>query len=553
MSSAMVAIFVGLAAGTHTATWGMYKDAPHEGFGWRKYSRSIVVGALLAPLAAALFGLDPGAWGDAVVLFGLTYALERAAVEFYKTFLREEDQSKYTIPMQFHVFGRVVRSRTRRLLIGGSIVLVVGLLALVVWRWGHGRALAAGAVFLLGGVGGWISAFGGAWKDAPIEGFHWLKFWRSPALAGAWALVVSRFTDDIVVIAFAALGYTVATTETYKTFFFPSRPRGKFQGKPVLYPGLLRFRQRFVPLYAGIWLLIVLGLAAAWGSPGFRLDAVLTLPTVRADSLPPASLPSTPDEVAIDMVGGWVRRDWEDCGDPTRITFADGAITFDSRRSSALLWQVPSLAGPVEIDRKLDWVRRCDRAPLSFVKGQLAAAGAAAPLIDVSEYPYLSWRWRVEGSIDDSATARPDGKIRREGNDFAAKLGVVVKARDRDEAHEVAYVWARSLWMGTFLHQDFTVIPLVWKERAARFVVESGEGRGTWVEETRDLRADFARLVPGGEAGSVLRVYVMTDSDDTGGQVVGAYAGIRFWRTRPGRQVTDSGNGSAPHDGKGRR
>ena len=316
----------------------------------------------------------------------------------------------------------------------------------------------------------------------------------------------------------------------------------------MLYPELLRFRQRFVPLYAGIWLLVVLGLVAAWGSPGFRLDAVLALPTVQADSPPPASLPSSPDEVRIDMVGGWVRRDWQRCEDPTRITFADGAITFESRRSAALLWQVPTLAGPVEIDRELDWVRRCDRAPLSFVRGKLAAGGAAAPLVDVSEYPYLSWRWRVDGAIDDSAAARPDGKIRREGNDFAAKLGVVVKARGQDEAHEVAYVWARSLWMGTFLHQDFTIIPLIWKERAARFVVESGQGRGTWVEETRDLRADFARFVPGREAGSVLRVYVMTDSDDTGGQVVGAYAGIRFWRPRP-----DSGNGSAPHDGKAQR
>ena len=28
----VVATIVGILAGTHTATWGMYKDAPHEGF-----------------------------------------------------------------------------------------------------------------------------------------------------------------------------------------------------------------------------------------------------------------------------------------------------------------------------------------------------------------------------------------------------------------------------------------------------------------------------------------------------------------------------------------
>ena len=35
-------------AGLHTSTWGMYKDAPHEGFTWPKYFRSTLVGATLS-------------------------------------------------------------------------------------------------------------------------------------------------------------------------------------------------------------------------------------------------------------------------------------------------------------------------------------------------------------------------------------------------------------------------------------------------------------------------------------------------------------------------
>ncbi len=548
MTSGAAALLVGLAAGAHTATWGMYKDAPHEGFGWTKYSRSILVGALLAPFAATLARLEPRTWGGAVALFGLSYGLERAAIEFYKTFIREEDQSKYSIPMQFHVFGRVVQHRLTRLFVGASIVGAVSLLAAGVWRWGTGRELGASEVFLLGGVGGWISAIGGAWKDAPIEGFHRLKFCRSPALAGAWALVVSRFTGDIVVIALAALGYTIATTETYKTFFFPRRPRGKFQGKPVLYPELLRFRQRFVLLYAGLWILILAGLAAAWGEPRARIGASLALPPVRADGPPPLS---APDPVEVDMATGWVRRDWRECADPTRVTLAEGSITFESRRSAALLWQVPTLRGALEIDRGLDWVRRCDRAPVSFLRS-MASRVDTTPLVDVAEYPYLSWRWWVNGSIDDSRTARPDGRIRREGNDFAAKLGVLVKVRGQDEVHEVAYVWARSLPLGTMLHQSWTVVPLVRSVRAARLVVQAGEGHGTWVEETRDLRADFAGLAPGREAGSIVRLYVMTDSDDTGGQVVAAYGGIRFHRAPPRDRPGASRRGDAPRDGRER-
>ena len=38
----------------------------------------------------------------------------------------------------------------------------------------------------------------------------------------------------------ASIGYERATAETYKTFFFPSKPRGKFAGKPVLFPGYAR-------------------------------------------------------------------------------------------------------------------------------------------------------------------------------------------------------------------------------------------------------------------------------------------------------------------------
>ena len=96
-------------AGLHSATWGMYKDAPHEGFSRRKYARSPIMGAALGAVVQAAAGLDPRHAGGAVLLFGVVYAVERALAEIYKTFLREEDQSKYFIPMQFHVLGTVVK------------------------------------------------------------------------------------------------------------------------------------------------------------------------------------------------------------------------------------------------------------------------------------------------------------------------------------------------------------------------------------------------------------------------------------------------------------
>jgi len=59
-------------------------------------------------------------------------------------------------------------------------------------------------------------------------------------------------------VTLAASGLTIATTESYKTFLFPSRPRGKFAGKPVWFPDILRKRNRVVPIYVGIWLAVLL-------------------------------------------------------------------------------------------------------------------------------------------------------------------------------------------------------------------------------------------------------------------------------------------------------
>jgi hypothetical protein len=265
MNPYVVATGVGLLAGTHTATWGMYKDAPHEGFGWPRYTRSIVVSTLVAPIVAWAAGLDPRQPSEFVVLFAVTYGLERAIVEFYKTFLREEDQSKYTIPMQFHVMGNVVKDRGRRALIGLAHIVAVVLFALLALA--VDRALSFLPPWLrlglVGSVGGWISAFGGAWKDAPIEGFHTFKFFRSPAISMTYAMLLSLFTHNVLLVGMGALGLTVATIETYKTFFFPSRPRGKFQGKPISFPQYLTFRQRFVPIYACIWLVVIAAVVMA--------------------------------------------------------------------------------------------------------------------------------------------------------------------------------------------------------------------------------------------------------------------------------------------------
>src|SRR5690606_22397955 len=163
VTALLLALGLGLAAGAHTATWGMYKDAPHEGFTWRRYARSIVLSGIIAPVLHLALRLDPTNAAGAVVLFGLTYAGERGLVEFYKTCRREQDQSKDTIPMQLAVFGRGVENRRTRHAIGAAVAGVALALAAAVWLVPRPQSAPAQwlALAAAGSAGGWFSAVGG--------------------------------------------------------------------------------------------------------------------------------------------------------------------------------------------------------------------------------------------------------------------------------------------------------------------------------------------------------------------------------------------------------
>lgn len=265
----LIALIIGLCAGLHTSTWGMYKDAPYEGFTWIKYFRSTILSAFIALAVATFAELDLTQTSNMIILYGFVYVIERAIIEYYKTFLREQDQSKYFIPMQFSVQGNVVKSRAVRLSAGfGYLVGVLGVAFLVYYLQQSG-AISNKWVALLtvGSFGGWISAFGGAWKDAPKEGFETLKFFRSPSMALGYAIMLANFTDNYLYICFGGLGFTIGTIETYKTFFFPSKPRGKFAGKEIQFPEWLSKRQYFVPLYVAIWIAVIITLIIAFLKP----------------------------------------------------------------------------------------------------------------------------------------------------------------------------------------------------------------------------------------------------------------------------------------------
>ena len=65
-----------------------------------------------------------------LVFVGVIYAVERLATELWKSFIREDDQDAYAIPMRIAVLGRTVDGRGPRYLMGVVIFVAVVVMAL---------------------------------------------------------------------------------------------------------------------------------------------------------------------------------------------------------------------------------------------------------------------------------------------------------------------------------------------------------------------------------------------------------------------------------------
>ena len=279
LQSLLVAAVVGALAGTHAAIWGMYKDSIYEGFESGTFVRSIIVGTVAAISLQIVLRLALPEPAALVVLFGLAYAAERGIVEVWKTFIRDEDQSKFFIPMAFSIRGVAVANRSARLAAGIGYMIVVGVVLLAIAQLDRGvpgpptlpKSAFAGLVV------GLIIAIGGAWKDAPKEGFHVIKFFRSPSMTIACALGLSLLTGSYLHAAVAAIGYERAAVETYKTFLASDAPPGKFAGKAERYPEMRRHRRRAVPVFVGILVVVLVTAAIAarghLGAPAAAIDA----------------------------------------------------------------------------------------------------------------------------------------------------------------------------------------------------------------------------------------------------------------------------------------
>jgi len=181
-------------------------------------------------------------------------------------------------------------------------------------------------------------------------------------------------------------------------------------------------------------------------------------------------------------------------------------------------------------------VRKDGRACLK-AESDASASGIYRELsLDPRRYPYLSWRWRVQGILEKGNAHT------REGDDYPARIyvsfeydperastGKAIKYGfirllygQYPPAATITYIWANRLPEGEAVPNAYT------GDAVMMVAVESGgEKAGQWVEVQRDVYADYRRLFKG-EPPNISGIGIMTDTDNTGEKMTAWYADIVF-------------------------
>ena len=155
------------------------------------------------------------------------------------------------------------------------------------------------------------------------------------------------------------------------------------------------------------------------------------------------------------------------------------------------------------------------------------------PHVDLSKYPILEWRWRVEAlpARADVATDTTDDAAARLYVTFDYDdLGVIDRIKlallrrfgyDKAPSRALNYLWATRRAPGTIIESPYT-------DQIMMMPVRSGSTRvGEWVSERRNVRAD-SREAYGEAPPPVNGIAIMTDTDNTGGTATALYGDIVF-------------------------
>jgi len=148
--------------------------------------------------------------------------------------------------------------------------------------------------------------------------------------------------------------------------------------------------------------------------------------------------------------------------------------------------------------------------------------GAASGLfkeqrIDLEQTPFLNWSWRVANRLEGL------NEQSKAGDDYVARIYVVVKGGLAFwQTKAINYVWASntakdSVWPNAFAGDHAMMLALRGPEAPLNI----------WHSEKRNVQADLKKLF-GKDFRYIDAVALMTDTDNSGGQVAAFYGDIWF-------------------------
>jgi hypothetical protein len=251
---------VSLVSGLYTSFWGAFKDSPFEDFKAHTFPRSLYFHAVIfSALYIIPFFHDAFSSLKLVQVFFLTMGLERFLAELYKGFFRSEDQSKYFVPSRITFFGNHVQSDAWRYFAGAMLVFAVFALVMVPYP-----VTAFWEFLALAYATGLLVSLGGAYKDAPFEGFQPLKFQRSGVVLALGSPLFYFINDPAQPIPLGFLIYMNGglerfLVEYYKTYIQRTMS-GKFRPDLERIPHRVASREKF---HYGAWV-IILGLLVVY-------------------------------------------------------------------------------------------------------------------------------------------------------------------------------------------------------------------------------------------------------------------------------------------------
>jgi hypothetical protein len=198
------------------------------------------------------------------------------------------------------------------------------------------------------------------------------------------------------------------------------------------------------------------------------------------------------------------------------------------------VWQLSGLKRPTEY-QLVDYEGRT----VVFARASASASGLVFPLsIDLAEYPWLHWHWKVPALIDGADNTK------RHTEDSPVR---VVVAFDGDKA-KLPFgdrLFADQVRMLTKQDMPYALLMYIWENRAPvgtvidnlhtgrikMIVAGSGDMKvGQWHDVLRNVREDYERAFKE-PAPRVKSIGIMTDTDNTGETASAYYGDIQFLKS----------------------